>query len=1251
MKIVNISVNSTDPKTMIPPAKELIKEYGLDIDLHCWDSYELDDDLLKYQELLRITKDADLIIMRCMTDPTRLNRFEKYEGVLKETKGLVFIHSGNADVKFVYRDLFSGTDEEFVELGKYVGYRGAENDKGLILWLNRRLGGPDIAVPEPVKQRSDGIYHPDHSRDVTLEDYLRTLDPEKLTAGLMFTGSSWLFENTLHIDSLIRSIESKGLNVIPVFFSTQISSSPDGEKGTSRLVRHYLMDGDSSRIDVLIMASPFSQLVNSRDSSGMSTPDDENFYRYLTNVPVIQAMTVSGKYTDYEDNALGLNKNEIYAQVSWPEVDGQIISVPIGASEERSKSIRKFTPIDNRIEHISDLAKNWAILRNTPISERKVAILLYQSRPDSGRIGSAAGLDTLESVSDILQKMSSLGYDVDNVPSNGKELITELLNGVTNDLEWMSSDEVKKKAVGLVAKEEYLKDFDPLFEFNKKQITENWGEPIGSVCVDSDKMVIPGVIKGNVFIGYQPLRAWFDQMDAVYHDPIMPMPHQYLEYYRWLQNEFGVQVVVHVGTHGTLEWLPGKNVGMSGKCYPDVVLNSIPHIYPYVIDDPGEGIQTKRRSEAVVIGHMCPTMARAGTYDDLAPIEVPLQEYFRFRNSATEDRKRTLVEEIYEAAKEADLFDDLGVPADMTASEFDSYLPELHDYLTEVREALVRDGLHIMGRVPAGNRLHENIYSLMRLRNGSVPSLRTALSGVMGIDIESALDDPSGYTEGELNSMLIEKVDEAYMEMIIRMGELEYDTEKCLKSIEEIYGGVSDALIESLGYACKKLIPNLRRMTDEVTNLLDGFDGQYVLPGPSGAPTRGGADLLPMGRNYYGVDPSMVPSRAAWSTGVKMAEQMIAKYVDEKGHYPKEVGFIIWATDTMKTSGDDLAYILWLMGIRPVWSKISGHVIDLEVVPISELKRPRLDVTVRITGLFRDTFPNLIDIIDDAVKIISELDEGEEENYLAANLRKDIIECVEKGIPIDEARRRSSVRVFGSPPGAYGPGVNHAIESGEWKTVQDLADIYVSWGSYGYGRDLYGEGMKEEFVKRFSKVGVTIKNMPDREIDLLDIDDVYGYLGGLNAFVKTYGDPDAMSFMGDSSDPDKVKIRETKEEMRFVFRSKILNPKFLNGLKEHGYRGVTELAKLTEYMLGWDATSDAIDDWMYEKVSEKFLFDEDTRKWMEEENPYAVMDMLNRLQEAISRGLWDAKDTTLEKLEQLYLDLEERLEMLTDRDH
>ena len=336
------------------------------------------------------------------------------------------------------------------------------------------------------------------------------------------------------------------------------------------------------------------------------------------------------------------------------------------------------------------------------------------------------------------------------------------------------------------------------------------------------------------------------------------------------------------------------------------------------------------------------------------------------------------------------------------------------------------------------------------------------------------------------------------------------------------------------------------------------------------------------------------------------------------------------------------------MGVRPTWSK-TGQVNGLEVIPISELGRPRIDVTVRITGLFRDAFPNIIDMIDDAVKLVSELDEDDNDNYLAANLRRDIVESMAEGMTVDEARKKNSVRIFGCPPGAYGAGVNHAIEYGDWKTVQDLADIYIAWGSYGYGRGMSGVSMKEQFVKRFSKVGVTVKNLPDREIDVLDVDDFYSYLGGLNAFVKAYGNKDAVSYMGDGSDPDKVKIKDSKQELQFVYRSKALNPKYIEGLKQHGFRGVSEVTNLTEFTFGWDATSDVADDWMYEGLAEKYLFDPDTRQWMEDNNPHAMMEMINRLMEAYERGMWDAKPETIDKLKDLFLDLEEKIEELQDR--
>ncbi|MCQ2085511.1 MAG: cobaltochelatase subunit CobN, partial [archaeon] len=870
-------------------------------------------------------------------------------------------------------------------------------------------------------------------------------------------------------------------------------------------------------------------------------------------------------------------------------------------------------------------------------------------RPDSGCIGNAAGLDTVESVASILQNLSSLGYKVTDVPDSGKVLIDEILAGVTNDLDNMSTQTIRQKSVDIIKEKDYHRKYDMIPEWDRSMIEKSWGEPPGEICVDGRNIIIPGIVKGNVFIGYQPLRGTADKMEQNIHDPELFSQHQYIAYYQWIRDVFKADMVLHMGTHGTVEWLPGKNVGMSSKCNPDIVLGGLPNIYPYIIDDPGEGIQCKRRANSVLIGHMPPAMARAGRYKEIEEVEVPLQDYFRLKHNASPDRKTVLISQILDCARKNDLLKDLELPDDITVEEFEEHVVDLHEYIDEIKDALVRADLHVLGRVPQGQHLAESIYTLMRLDNGDIPSLRNAFADNMGFDMQKLLDDPTGSTQGELNSILSENIDSAVQDFISKMAGTGFNLDSCIEEIINNQGKITEELRRSATYMCSTLVPNIMKMSEEIGNIMDGLDGQYVLPGPSGAPTRGNADILPMGRNYYSLDPNTVPNRSSWEIGKRMADQMIEKYTSEKGEFPREVGFIIWATDTMKTGGDDVAYILWLMGVKPVWSATGGQVIDLEIVPLEELGRPRVDVTVNITGLFRDTFPNIIDLLDDAVKMVASLDESDDDNALVANLRKDIVEGIAEGLTTDEARRRNSIRIFGAPPGGYGTGVNKAIETGAWKTVEDLADVYIDWCSNGYEKGNYGQKMKTEFIRRFSKVGVTVKNMPDREIDLLDCDDVYEYLGGMNAFVRAYGRKDALTFMGDGSDPKKTKIRSTKEELRYVYRSKVLNPKFINGLKEHGYRGAAEMANLTEFTLAWGATSDVAEDWMYEGLTDKFLLDKDTKEWMEDVNPYAMMNILTRLQEAIERGLWDASDEYKEKIMELFLETEERIEEITDR--
>lgn len=1244
LRIVYVTIQSVDSSTFRAPAEEVCRENGWDLDLFCANDGEIDEDPLTYHELVLRSKEADLVMVRVMADPTRMRRFEQWERVLKECKGYVAIYSGNLDVSLVYRDLFKGDDQEYMRLREYMRGRGAENDRAIVLWLHRMLTG-EGELPEIVQHPSDGVYHPDLPRDVTLEQYLEHLDPSKPTVGLMITSNLWIYDNLRHVDEFIREIERQGMNVIPVFFAIAASRT-SGEEGSVAVVKKYFMDGTRRRIDALILSTPFSQLNNSRDCDGVYTPDEQNYFHTLTDVPVFQAMSVASHFADYEEKAEGLSKSDFTMNVIWPEVDGQIITVPIASNEQGRGAPKVYTPLPDRIAHLTTTIRKWVELARTPRKDRRIAILMYQSRPDSGRIGGAAGLDTIQSVRDMLERYRDLGYTVDHVPETSRELIDEILDNITNDLEWSSEERVREKAADMVPMDEYLPEYRRLSEFNRKAMEESWGKAPGEVSVQDGRFVIPGIVNGNIYIGFQPLRSWADQMEAVYHDPVVPMPHQYLAFYRWLRNDFGTNAVIHVGTHGTLEWLPGRSVGLSGKCFPDLVLDSIPNIYPYVIDDPGEGIQCKRRSEAVLIGHMCPTMARAGTYDELEAVDGPLQEFLK--NPGAKGEQRTaMVSEILEAARKAEMLGEMGIPDDVSVEDFEKDLGRIHDHITDLKDSIIRDGLHVLGRAPEGDLLKESVYSLTRLRNGEVPSLRSSVAEAMGFDLETIVNDRSGMTDGELNSIVLDRIDERVCSLIDDMQSAGYDREGCLDIAGSV--GDSDAIRTVVSYICDTLVPNLARMTDEMGNMMHACDGGYVLPGPSGAPTRGNADILPMGRNYYGIDPDIVPTKAAWEIGRRMADQMIERYADVKGGYPTEIGFIIWATDTMKTNGDDVAYILWLMGVRPVWSGNGNQVVGLEAIPLKELGRPRIDVAVRITGLFRDAFPNLIDLIDDAVKLVSSLDESDEDNILAANLRKDIVEGMEKGLTVDEARRRASVRVFGCPPGAYGPGVNHAIETSDWKTVQDLADIYIAWGSYAYGRDAKGECMKDEFVRRFSSVQATVKNMPDREIDVLDIDDVYGYLGGMNSFVKAYGNKDAMSFVGDGSDPDRTRVRDAKEELQFVYRSKVLNPRFIEGLKRHGYRGVSEIANLTEYTFGWDATSDIVDDWVYEKLTERYLFDDDTREWMEKENPHAMMDVMDRLFEAIDRGMWDVKPETLERMKDIYLGLEERIEEFQDR--
>jgi cobaltochelatase CobN len=689
-----------------------------------------------------------------------------------------------------------------------------------------------------------------------------------------------------------------------------------------------------------------------------------------------------------------------------------------------------------------------------------------------------------------------------------------------------------------------------------------------------------------------------------------------------------------------MEWLPGKSVGLSASCFPDAVISDLPNVYPYLIDDPGEGTCAKRRSYACLVDYLIPVMHNADAYEDLAKICVQLQEYYRAKTG--DPAKIPITKKlIWETVLTANLNRDLNVTEEAAFADFDGFLEKMHAYLNELSDAQITDGLHVLGEPPTGFSLEEFIVTLTRLNNGSVPSLRQSLAELKGYDYEVLLANRGKLrSDGRTNGDVLNELNNLAIELIKQFHVADFKTDSIERLMQSMLGGKNANVRKCLEYISTFLVPNILSTTEELTNTLGACSGNYVPTGPSGAPTRGMADILPTGRNFYSVDPRCIPSAAAWKVGISLGDALLKRYLDEEGKYPETIAMIVWATDCMRTNGDDVAEILYLMGVKPVWEESSGRVVGIKPIPLEELKRPRIDVTVRISGLFRDTFPNITHLLDEAVVMIAELKETADKNYIVKHVEKEVAESIGQGMDAVKAREEACYRIFGDIPGGYGSGVNEAIDTKNWKDQKDLSNIYITWGCYVYGKKNFGLTAPELFKKRLSKVNLTVKNWDQREYDALQIDDTYSYHAGMDVAIKTLTGKAPRSYYGDSSDPNRVKIRSTAEEIKYCFRARLVNPKWIDGMKRHGYHGAAEFSLQMDYVIGWDATEEVIDDWMYEDLAEKFVLEEKMQEWLKDVNPYALQNMTERLLEAIERGMWQASEGMKKQLQQIYLEVE-----------
>ena len=1212
---------------------------------------------------------------------------------------------------------------------------------------------PALALPE------HGLYHPDLPQGAGIDDWLDQRVPQQPSVGIVFYRAHWMSGNTRFVDALVDALEKRGMNVLPVFTSS-LRAGGDGGAQLPTALRHFSEEVNGKTralIDVLINTTSFAM---GEITPGGPTPAGWSVgVLERLNVPVLQAMTSGMMLGQWQQSARGMNPLDAAMNVVLPEFDGRIITVPVSfkmrAAGMSSETV-EYEPLSDRVARVAGLAARFAQLKRLPNADKRVAFIFTNSNSKASQIGNAVGLDAPASLMRILCAMRDAGYRIDQLPEDGTALIHALIDRCAYDNTWLSAEQLTH-AVGRVPAAQYAAWFDDLPLEMQEKMAAQWGPPPGAAYVHDDHLALAGIELGNAFVALQPPRGYGMDPDAIYHQPDLPPTHHYYALYRWLRDEWRADAIVHVGKHGTLEWLPGKGVGLSENCFPDALLADMPLFYPFIINDPGEGAQAKRRAHAVVVDHLTPPMTTADTYGALAQLTQLVDEYYQVE--VLDPAKLPLLQQqIWELVKETNLDADLQarllhhdhhdhhghdhddhahfhdhdhdhqhghdhdhhdhdeeIPAalaNMDGAGVAHLIEDLDGYLCELGAAQIRDGLHILGQAPENEQLVDMLVSLTRLPNQDIPGLQAEVARLFGLKIDMLLEHKGRrlnvvsalarlaerpvvtradaleaidvlcrklFVELHARGHLASRIDEV---LDLVFGGLDADgsavnqplLQPALRARSSVFSQVKkprvqestvrtipvkaahqdasanteiryDGLRRILGFACRELVPNLARASDEIDNLLSALAGGYVPAGPSGSPTRGMAHILPTGRNFYSVDPRSVPSQSAWRVGSQLAHEVLARHVRETGDYPESVAISIWGTSAMRTHGDDVAQILALLGVRPVWRPENRQLTGVEVIPLAELKRPRIDVTTRISGFFRDAFPQLIDLVDDAVNTVIKLDEPLSQNFVRKHYLAELGEWIGKGLPQDEASRRAGYRIFGAKPGSYGAGILPLIQEKNWQADADFAEAYVNWGGYAYARNTQGVDERDAFRIRLSGVQVALHNQDNREHDIFDSDDYLQFHGGMIATIRALTGQQPRHYFGDSHDPARAQVRDLKEETLRVFRSRVVNPKWLTSIQRHGYKGGLELTATVDYLFGYDATAQVMDDWMYEQVASTYAFDPEMQRFLQEANPWAQNAIAERLLEAASRGMWaEPQPQTLEALRALYLRSETLLE-------
>ncbi|MER7396841.1 cobaltochelatase subunit CobN [Streptomyces sp. NPDC000151] len=1049
--------------------------------------------------------------------------------------------------------------------------------------------------------------------------------PDAPTVAVLYYRAHHMSGNTAFVDALCGAIEDAGARPLPLYVASLRAPEPE------------LIDALRA-VDVIV--TTVLAAGGTKPATASAGGDDESWDAgALTglDVPVLQALCLTGSRADWEENDEGVSPLDAASQIAVPEFDGRLITVPFSFKEIDEDGLPAYVADPERASRVAGIAVRHARLRHIAPADKRVALVLSAYPTKHSRIGNAVGLDTPASAVELLRRLREEGYDFgpeEEIPGlvsgDGDELIRALIEAGGHDQDWLTEEQLARNPVRIPAAD-YKRWYATLPAELRKSVEEHWGPAPGEMFLDRSRnpegdIVLAALRRGNLLILIQPPRGFGENPIAIYHDPDLPPSHHYLAAYRWIaaaaeDGGFGADAMIHLGKHGNLEWLPGKNAGLSAACGPDAALGDLPLIYPFLVNDPGEGTQAKRRVHATLVDHLVPPMARADSYGDIARLEQLLDEYAQI-SSMDPAKLPAIRAQIWTLIQAARLDHDLGLEDRPDDDGFDDFLLHIDGWLCEVKDAQIRDGLHVLGGAPAGAPRVDLVLAILRARQiwggtSALPGLREAL----GLD-ESAATRTTADAAEEQARTLVQAMEDAGWDPA---------------AVADVAADHGQQVADILDFAAREVIPRLAGTTAELDHVVHALKGGFVPAGPSGSPLRGLVNVLPTGRNFYSVDPKAVPSRLAWETGQALADSLLERYRTDNGDWPTSVGLSLWGTSAMRTAGDDVAEALALLGVRPVWDDASRRVTGLEPVPLAELGRPRIDVTLRISGFFRDAFPHTIGLLDDAVRLVAGLDEPADQNFVRAHAQADLAEHGDE--------RRATTRIFGSRPGTYGAGLLQLIDSRDWRTDADLAEVYTVWGGYAYGRGLDGCSAREEMETAYKRIAVAAKNTDTREHDIADSDDYFQYHGGMVATVRALKGTAPEAYIGDSTRPETVRTRTLVEETSRVFRARVVNPKWIEAMRRHGYKGAFELAATVDYLFGYDATTGVVADWMYDKLTQAYVMDPENRAFLQEANPWALHGIAERLLEAESRGMWAEPDpAALEALREIYLETEGDLE-------